>query len=1001
MMEEVSLQDIHFMFYDHQIAQIKLLINQDPTLATKEFENDSHKTLLLLAIEHNNLTIVSLLLDKGAVVATQPKNAIEMLLEHCYEPKGSAKRVGILKLLAKHGAPLPTLDDNKSCYIFIQNTLNFLYRGADLAVAQQLHTQGLDFAKAEQQADNSIVLQCIRHNHYEDLKRTESLIEFMCDIGCQIFEERSYDGSTIKVAFNHHLYGLTDKWLDMGLTFDKEGGDLFFAIAEDHKNIPEALCKRLIGDEPNINRKCSYGQPGLHKAVCYSNNSFIRYFAKNGGDLNAVDEDGETALTFAVSLTRGEQIKLLIELGADLNLLTAKGRTALDIAKTKTGIKRVTEQLIKAGAKTSAELAAENGDANPLDSITNLIEPGEAWVLGALDGIKTLNETKMIQMELLINHCLENNSPKPSAKWLKQANTLVDNIGSDWYQAQLLSFLPLVKQKRIDDVPHDEDYGDYDTGHEDFISENNARLLKGLLWTCSRYDDSAMCQTLRQFAVDFYKKVYGIGMRSAKLANAALLALAKMPADAGLKEIIVLRAATKYNPALVHINRIFDKIASDRDISSDELADLSVPDYGLTQLGGYRKKIGAFTALIKLAEVGKCEFTWATAEKSQKSVPATISKAYPDQVKTLKAMVKELNTATSAHIQRIEKLYLRDGSLDISTWTEQYIDHKLVGFLARRLIWRVVDDNTTLDVIYSPAGFVNVDNQVIELPPEANVTLWHPILCDAQTVLAWRNWMVAHEIRQPFKQAHREIYVLTDAEKKTATYSERFANHILGHQQFHALTEQRGWQQTRGGQWDGGQENSATKKLKNHNIMVEFDAEGIDEFGTTDSGIYQYVGTGKVYFHSDKAIKLSKLPPLLFSELMRDIDLFVGVCSVANDPQWQYQERDYWQNQSFGKLSNMAQTRKEVLTALLPKLKIAAQLSIEDRFLVVKGTKTHYKIHLGSSNILMAPNDRYLCIVQSRSKVDVLLPFEGDIGLSQILSKAMMLANDHKIKDQT
>jgi hypothetical protein len=55
----------------------------------------------------------------------------------------------------------------------------------------------------------------------------------------------------------------------------------------------------------------------------------------------------------------------------------------------------------------------------------------------------------------------------------------------------------------------------------------------------------------------------------------------------------------------------------------------------------------------------------------------------------------------------------------------------------------------------------------------------------------------------------------------------------------------------------------------------------------------------------------------------------------------------------------------------------------------------------------MEPNDQYLCIVPDRSRAaakageKVLLPFEGDSTLSIILSKAFLLAEDGKIKDET
>jgi hypothetical protein len=142
---------------------------------------------------------------------------------------------------------------------------------------------------------------------------------------------------------------------------------------------------------------------------------------------------------------------------------------------------------------------------------------------------------------------------------------------------------------------------------------------------------------------------------------------------------------------------------------------------------------------------------------------------------------------------------------------------------------------------------------------------------------------------------------------------------------------------------------------------------------------------------------------------MRDVDLFVGVASVGNDPAWsdggpEGRYRQYWQDYSFGELSATAKTRKEVLERLVPKLKIAKCCSFAERFMVIKGSLRTYKIHLGSGNILMEPNDQYLCIVPRQGETDgggVLLPFEGDRTLSIIVSKALLLAEDAKIKDPT
>ena len=208
-----------------------------------------------------------------------------------------------------------------------------------------------------------------------------------------------------------------------------------------------------------------------------------------------------------------------------------------------------------------------------------------------------------------------------------------------------------------------------------------------------------------------------------------------------------------------------------------------------------------------------------------------------------------------------------------------------------------------------------------------------------------------------------------------------------------------------------------------------------DDYGTdtNEAGTYHYLTTDQVRFypidapqvtgggysgaygprHGEEAatpLPLDQIPPLVFSEVMRDVDLFVGVSSVGNDPNWEDGRLDgryqnYWQRFSFGDLGATAKTRREVLERLIPRLKIAPQCTLAERFLVVKGSLRTYKIHLGSGNILMEPNDQYLCIVPKQSiasgRDEVFLPFEGDVTLSVILSKAFLLADDSKIKDPT
>ncbi len=139
------------------------------------------------------------------------------------------------------------------------------------------------------------------------------------------------------------------------------------------------------------------------------------------------------------------------------------------------------------------------------------------------------------------------------------------------------------------------------------------------------------------------------------------------------------------------------------------------------------------------------------------------------------------------------------------------------------------------------------------------------------------------------------------------------------------------------------------------------------------------------------------------------MSMSVGVASVGNNSQWQdggpdNRYRDYWWSYGFGELSGTALSRSDLLGRLIPRLKIADRCELSERFLIVQGKLREYKIHLGSGNILMRPDDEYLCIVPSSRDVgdgSLHLPFDGDRTLSIILSKAFLLVNDDRIRDSS
>jgi hypothetical protein len=304
---------------------------------------------------------------------------------------------------------------------------------------------------------------------------------------------------------------------------------------------------------------------------------------------------------------------------------------------------------------------------------------------------------------------------------------------------------------------------------------------------------------------------------------------------------------------------------------------------------------------------------------------------------------------------------------DFATWQERYLNHPLVGCLARRLIWQFSQDERLTTGIWHAGQLVNQRGEVITwLEDNTQVNLWHPITDSTVSVLAWREWFDQQQLQQPFKQAHREIYLLTPAELNTRNYSNRFAAHIIKQHQFNALCSARAWKNKLRLHVDDSY-TPAMRYLPLWNLRAEFWIEGIGEYGTdtTEAGTYLYLTTDQVRFYpiqagenyahacgggysrqdSTEPLALDTIPALVFSEIMRDVDLFIGVASVGNDPTWadgrsENRYQDYWHSYSFGDLSETAKTRKQLLEKLIPRLAIAPRCSfLLDRFLRVEDCK--------------------------------------------------------------
>ncbi len=592
-------------------------------------------------------------------------------------------------------------------------------------------------------------------------------------------------------------------------------------------------------------------------------------------------------------------------------------------------------------------------------------------------------------VELLRHAASAGGRSRPTKRWTTKTLKLIDDVAPEHFSAQLATWL--------DELTLDPEHPD-----------ENSDVLKGLIWAAGGVSGTQIGGVLGRFAHRCFDKVPGIGARSIKLGNASILALSQLANGAGIAELSRLQNKVRYVNARSSIRKLLENAAEASGKSMDELLEQAVPDHGLDTRGRREERVGDSRGLITVTDSGQVELKWiGRDDKVRKTVPPTVKSSHPDVLKQLRTTVKEIRASLLGQRDRLERLLPTERGWRLDEWRNAYLTQPVVSCHSRRLIWRFANGERETSAMALGDDIVDQNGEVLDwLDDGSRVSLWHPILESPENVLAWRRRLTELAITQPFKQAHREIYLLTEAERATEVYSNRFAAHILKQHQFRALCQQRGWHYDLQGAWDS--HNVPHRKIDRHDLVAEFWVEPVVNDDVTESFVYTYLSSDQVRFVQEDGspVALRDVPPLVFSELMRDVDLFVGVSSIGNDPNWvdgqsSREHLDYWESFSFGDLPETAKTRRSAIEEILPRLKISDRCSIDGRFLRVRGKRGCYKIHLGSSNVLMEPNDHYLCIVRGSSAKShrVQLPFEGDSTLSLILSKAFMLAADDKITD--
>ncbi|MEO1655870.1 MAG: DUF4132 domain-containing protein, partial [Bacteroidota bacterium] len=310
------------------------------------------------------------------------------------------------------------------------------------------------------------------------------------------------------------------------------------------------------------------------------------------------------------------------------------------------------------------------------------------------------------------------------------------------------------------------------------LSAYNTEAIKGFIWMAGLIEDPSMVPVLGQFAEKAYQKVSG-QVLGASLGNACFYALFHSNTMEGIGQLSRLKMRIKQNNAQKLIDKYLNAAAEAQGLRRDEIEDMAVEDFGLVN-GKLQKDFEGYQAWIIVQGVGKTRLEWYKPDgKAQKSIPALVKEHYAEELKTFKNTKKQIEQMLSAQRDRIDRMFRQDRRWNYEDFIKYYLENGLMSYLAQGMIWIFKSEDQQISAFRLEGQWVDAQGVAIEIPEEPEVLLWHPVGKTVSEVQQWRQFLLDREIKQPLKQAFREVYLLTPAEINTRIYSNRMAAHIL------------------------------------------------------------------------------------------------------------------------------------------------------------------------------------------------------------------------------
>ncbi|WP_084410739.1 DUF4132 domain-containing protein [Paenibacillus glacialis] len=379
------------------------------------------------------------------------------------------------------------------------------------------------------------------------------------------------------------------------------------------------------------------------------------------------------------------------------------------------------------------------------------------------------------------------------------------------------------------------------------------------------------------------------------------------------------------------------------------------------------------TVKLLIDDEGKSEIGIMRKGKELKSVPAKYKK--DEYITALKEMKVELTDQYRRARKELERS-MESGNTFTLQELKGLSGNPVITPLLRTLVFKSGETLGYFDA--AAGGLIDPAGKLVLIGDKEELLIAHPLhLYKSGHWSQYQKDLFDRQLRQPFKQVFRELYLPNADEQANETVSRRYAGHQIQPRKTVSLLK--------GRQWTVSYEEGLQKVYYAENLIANLYAMA-DWFSPSESEAPTLETVQFFDRNTYKSVALDKVPPILFSEVMRDVDLVVSVAHVGGvDPE--------------ASLTTI-EMRSVIVRESLRLLKID-NVRLEGNYARIDGSLGEYGVHLGSGMVYrQATGAMHIIPVHSQHRGRIFLPFiDEDPKTAEILSKIVMLAEDKKIKD--